>query len=302
MTLIAVHADTDRAGILTDTLSYTVTARRLRRASKVFAVPHLDAAVLTHGDAELSNYWAVHASLRAGKTTFDDLTDAAPDALRELWRERTMMAEHRNALHGGNRPVPRSIALAVGYSDRAGSFRALAHSSDDDFRQVELQGLWVMPSPLDIRPSRIEQQRLEQTFRERFDDDRPVRALRSRPRPVPPATADEWADLARTVRQQRALADLYSGLKMYVGGDALLTTLERGQQSTRRLFSFDDDGPEYAEMMAGSLHPAGQLGPCGCESGARFVDCCLTQIADDPCPCGNGATFAACCRVDLSAR
>jgi len=300
MTLIAIHADVDRASVLSDSLSYTVTARRLRRATKVFAVPHLDAAVLTHGDAELGNFWAVHASLHSGAATFDELTDTAPEALQELWRERTMMAEHRNAIHGGNRPVPRSIAFAVGYSAHAGRFRAVAHSSDDDFQPADLQGLWIIPSPLDVRPSDIEQQRLEETFRERFDDDQPVRALRSQPAPVPPTTPEQWANLARTVREQRALADLYSGLKMYIGGDALLTTLERGHQSTRRLLTFADSGPEYEQMMAGSLHPAGQLGLCGCESGARFVDCCLEQIADEPCPCGSGtSTFADCCRVPL---
>ena len=300
MTLIAIHADEGSASILTDTLSYTVTARRLRRASKVFTLPHLDAAVLTHGDAEFGNYWAVHASLRAGSTTFDDLADAAPEALREMWQERTLMAEHRSAIYGGDRAVPpRSIALAVGYSHRADRFQAFTYSSADDFEPVEQRGLWVIPSPLTFRPSDIEQSRLEATFEETFGDKSPVEALRSLP-PVPtPKTDGQWRALGQLVRFQRAVqSDLYSGLKMYVGGDALLTTLERGAQTTRRLFTFADSGPEYDQMMAGSLHPIGQLGPCGCDSGERFVDCCLKQIADDPCPCGSGAgSFAACCRV-----
>lgn len=302
MSLIALHATDDHAEILTDTLAYTVTARRMRRASKVFALPHLDAAVLMHGGTtELANYWAVHASLRAGAATFDELADTAPAALRELWREVQEMTEHRNAIHGTRSKTPRAIALAVGYSDRDRRFRALAHSSDDGFEPVEQRGLWVIPSPLDVRPSELEQQRLELTFREMFDEDSTIRAWGRLPAPEAPTAPDGWARLARLIRQQRSLADLYSGLKMYVGGDALLTCLERGQQSTRRLFTFDDSGPEYDQMMAGSLHPAGQRGVCSCGSGRVLVECCLTQLYDQPCPCGSSQVFADCCRVQVPA-
>ncbi len=34
-----------------------------------------------------------------------------------------------------------------------------------------------------------------------------------------------------------------------------------------------------------------------CDSGQRFVDCCLRELDDQPCPCGSGTTFASCCRV-----
>lgn len=59
----------------------------------------------------------------------------------------------------------------------------------------------------------------------------------------------------------------------------------------------DDTGDEFNRMMAGSLHPAGQLGDCDCGSGDTLVGCCLQAIADDPCPCGSGDTFGPCCRV-----
>ena len=300
MTLIAIHADVDGAQIMTDTLSYTRTARRLRRASKVHALPHLDAAVMTHGDAELGNYWAVHAGLRAGSTTFDELTDAAPAALREMWRERTLIAEHRNAVHGGDRPVPRSIALAVGYSDRDALFRAWAWSSEDEFTPTALEGLWVIPSPLTFRPTDIEQARLEAVCQELSGDPRVAEALRLLPPAPVPQTDGQWRALAQAARYQRAVQpDLYSGLKMYVGGDVLLTRLARGEQSTLRLHTFPETGPDHEQMMAGSLHPVGQLGPCPCDGDKRFVDCCLAQIDDDPCPCGSasGVNFADCCRV-----
>jgi hypothetical protein len=303
MSLIALHADQHGAQVMTDTLSYTVTARHLRQATKVFALPHLDAAVLAHGGTrEFSNFWAVHASLRAGATTFDELTDTAPAALSDLWREIEQMTEHRNAIYGARSTVPRAIALAAGYSQRHQRFRALAYQSDGAFEPVELHGLWVIPSPLDVRPSEIEQARLEETFQQLHGGTYAVRALARLPEPAVPVTDGDWTALARDVRQQRAVeADLYSGLKMYIGGDALLTRLERGQQTTRRLLTFDDSGPEFEQMMAGSLHPAGQLGPCPCGDGGRFRDCCLTELNDQPCPCGSARTFADCCLVDLPA-
>jgi hypothetical protein len=303
MSLIALHADEHGAQVMTDTLAYTVTARHLRQATKVFALPHLDAAVLAHGGTrEFSNFWAVHASLRAGAATFDELADTAPAALAELWREVVAMTEHRNAVYGARSTVPRAIALAVGYSHRHRRFRALAYQSDGAFEPIELHGLWVIPSPLNVRPSTIEQARLEETLQQLHDDADIARLLGQLPEPAVPVTDDEWAALARDVRQQRAVdADLYSGLKMYVGGDALLTRLERGRQSTGRLLTFDDSGAEFTQMMAGSLHPAGQLGQCPCGDGSRFRDCCLAELNDQPCPCGSGRTFASCCRVDHAA-
>jgi hypothetical protein len=301
MSLIALHADEHGAQIMTDTLAYTVTARRLRRATKVSALPHLDAAVLAHGGTrEFSNFWAVHASLRAGAETFDELTDDAPAALADLWREIVEMTEHRNAVHGAHSTVPRAIALAIGYSHRHRRFRALAYQSENEFQPVELHGLWVIPSPLNVRPSAIEQTRLEETFQRLHDDVDTARFLSELPEPAVPITDSDWTALARDVRQQRAVnADLYSGLKMYVGGDALLTRLQRGQQTTRRLLTFDDTGPEFEQMMTGSLHPTGQLGPCPCGDGGRFRDCCLTELYDQPCPCCSGKLFADCCLVDL---
>ncbi|MDP9430532.1 MAG: SEC-C metal-binding domain-containing protein [Actinomycetota bacterium] len=93
------------------------------------------------------------------------------------------------------------------------------------------------------------------------------------------------------------MADLYSGFKTYVGGDVIHTTLRRGESSSRRVHRFNDSGPEFARMMAGSLHPVSQAAACDCGSGRSFVDCCLAQIADEPCPCQSGARFAACCSI-----
>jgi uncharacterized protein YchJ len=73
--------------------------------------------------------------------------------------------------------------------------------------------------------------------------------------------------------------------------------VRRGEATNRRVYTFDDSGPEFACMMAGSLHPISQAGPCECNSGRRFVDCCLAAIHAEPCPCQSGQTFARCCSI-----
>lgn len=299
MTLIAVHATDDHAEIVTDTLSYTATQRHLRRTSKVLLVPHLDAALTTHGSAEFSTYWEVKA-LRLGAVDFDEFLDKAPVALREVWEELTMIAEHRNAIHGGNRLPPRSTAICVGYSPAQGRFRAVGFSTDTDFAPDEIDGVWVVPSPLHARPSDFELARIDELFGQLLEEpDKARGALRCLPPLEPPESVLGWRTLAVVIRRTRALADMYSGLKMYVGGDVIHTRLERGLATQRRIHTFDDTGEEFARMMAGSLHPAGQLGACSCGSGRRLVECCLEAIYADPCPCGSGSRFADCCRVTV---
>lgn len=303
MSLVAVHAAGQHAHVLTDTLSYSSTQRHLRRTSKVTVVPHLNAAVLHHGSRDFGRFWVQEAQTMAGADNYDQLVDRAPARLDAVWDELVVTTEHRNAIHGTEFGLPRSVAIAVGYSDRAGEFRAHAWASDDYFAPQELAGVFVMPSPLTARPSELELGRLRGTLVNLHGLSYAVsiaRDLDRQPALTPPTTDEEWAALAQTIRRDRALADLYSGLKMYVGGDALLTRLERGSSSTRRLVTFDDDGAEFAQMMAGSLHPVGQLGPCACGSGRPAVDCCLRELDDQPCPCGSTATFATCCRVEAA--
>ncbi len=297
MTLIAFHAQADCAEIITDTLSYTVTQRRLARMSKVLLLPHLDAAVITHGSAQFSRYWEQDA-MTPNTADFDAFTTQVPGRLREIWAEIKVMDEHRNAIHGGTRNAPRSVAFVVGYSPAQRRFRALSFSSQEDFTPAELDGLWVIPSPLDSRPSELEFQRLQETVTEQLGDASHLDVLKSLPRPQPPTTVDGWVHLAKAAREHRSLAPIDSGLKMYVGGDVIYTRLEVGCTVQRRVHTFDDHGAEFAEMMAGSLHPVGQLGTCTyCDSGQPLVDCCLRELNEQPCPCGSGTTFASCCRV-----
>lgn len=87
-------------------------------------------------------------------------------------------------------------------------------------------------------------------------------------------------------------------MKFPIGGDVTLTTLTRGGHAEQRVihrYTTDD----FEAMVAGTLHPMIQLGPCDqCDSGERLVDCCLYKVFDEPCLCGSGETFGDCCKVD----
>lgn len=82
-----------------------------------------------------------------------------------------------------------------------------------------------------------------------------------------------------------------------IAGDLFHTTLRQGEYTTRRVHRFDDTSAEFQRMVSNTLHPVGQLGPCACRSGKRYVDCCLAPQLDKPCVCGSGETLAACCSV-----
>lgn len=112
-----------------------------------------------------------------------------------------------------------------------------------------------------------------------------------------PGNTEAWEALARSVRRDRALAPIASGLKWVVGGDVLLTTIERDSSTTERLLTFGDAGEGVPGD--GRRHPApdGTGGPCVCDSGKRLIDCCV-QLAGHQCPCGSGRAFDDCCSID----
>lgn len=128
-----------------------------------------------------------------------------------------------------------------------------------------------------------------------------MNALRRLPKPTTPSGVEDWVNLAVRVREQRAMADLWSGFKTIVSGHVIHTTLTPDDISHKVVHTYDDGPTETARMYAGTLHPASQAAPCVCSSGGRYVDCCLAQIADDPCPCGSGVPFRNCCSVDSRA-
>lgn len=300
MTMIAFAAHRDRAEIITDTVTYTHTATRMGHTSKVMLLPHLDAAMLAQGSTGFERRWHGQALYLAQHAAdFDDFIREAPEHLRYVWERMAAFTEAENAEHGRSASVANSVVFLIGYSAERQAFKAYGYASDFDFKPMDLEGLYVMPSPLDRRPGDLELHRLRGHLPAVLGDQAPqaVAALAKLPAPSVPRRPAEWVELAKAVRRDRAMADIYSGLKTYVGGDVIHTVLRRGEATSRRVHRFNDAGAEFARMMAGSLHPVSQAGACDCGSGRRFVDCCLAEIADEPCPCQSGKVFAACCSI-----
>lgn len=299
MTLIAFAAHDDHAEILTDTATYTHVDVRMGATSKTALLPHLDAAILVQGSTSFQVWWQTRALAlcASGVDDFDDLNLFAVEELRALYAQLQEQLDAENQVNGTSGDLAKSIAFHVGWSPRAGKFRALYFASDFNFEPRKMHGLHVMPSPLDARPSDVEQQRLEAHLQACFGDNRPARVLRRLRAPAVPRTVEEWIDLGLRVRRDRALAHLHSGFKTYVAGSLIHTRLEVGAATQRRVHTFDDTGEEFAEIVRYSLHPLGQAGPCFCGSGGRLIDCCLAELSPKPCPCGSGTVFEECCRV-----
>lgn len=84
--------------------------------------------------------------------------------------------------------------------------------------------------------------------------------------------------------------------KVAIGGDVTLTTLtRRGHVDQRVIHQYTAE--DFEAMVAGTFHPWSQLAPCDCDSGARWVGCCISNVFDSPCVCGSGETFGDCCKV-----
>lgn len=283
MTLIAIHAGKDSATTLTDSLSYTPGARRLGHCTKVHALPHLDAAVLHQGNALMGTWWAGQADvLSQFAPTFDALVQAAPDALRDLWQGLG------DAL-GGNLAHEESTAFLVGYSAERESFAAYLFAHEDDFEPHLIEGTFMTPMPIIFAPSHIEARRLAPVV------DRGVMAeWQARPGCIVPEGREEWIELGQVARS-RALS--HHPAKVLVGGFLHMTTLERGSVRTEQVHAYADRGEEFTKMMAGTLHPVGQLAPCDCGSGRKGIECCYLR-PDEPCMCQSGKTFGDCCRVN----
>lgn len=107
------------------------------------------------------------------------------------------------------------------------------------------------------------------------------------------------------MRQEYALklSGFAEGTKTSIGGDLVLTRLERGQAVQRRVHSFPRDDWQMRQMLICSLHPYGQLGPCLCGSGQPYLVCHLRWFPEDRlCPCESGKAFADCHRIGPDTR
>jgi hypothetical protein len=301
VTLIAFHAHQDGAEVMTDTLAYDHVARHVSETTKVLALPSLDAVTMIQGSTIFGQGWFDHAQdLAADVDTLDEFLGRVRKALVALWADLSADVAWQRT-----RPLSRSAVFVIGPSERLGRYVATLFASADEFVPHRHDGLFVLPSPLTMRPSQFELDRLDGHLAQHLGLAAPAAAdmLRRLPDAPEPAgwSAADWRRLALSCHRDRALVDLYSGLKTYVGGDVVLTHLAAGMIESEVLHRFPTDGPEWEAMLRYSLHPIGQLGPCSCPEGDAegrpAIECCLPDLFERPCPCGSGETFAGCCKV-----
>jgi len=293
MTLIAFSTSRNRADILTDTWSYSSGGRRIGSDSKVHAISHLDMAHAVQGSCEFEALWnlgAIALAMHVG--SFDGFVQEAGPYLRAAWGDVR------------ERPRTPSFVSIIGYSPEESRFRAYLFDSGSDFERQDLEAPFVIPAPGGMRPSKIELARLKDSLlagQSESDKAAILATLESwhqKPEFVAPTTVKGWVQLGKHARESRALVSASSGLKVFVAGDLFHAVLKRGEFSQSRVHTFNDRGAEFAQLVAGTLHPISQYGPCGfCDSGRPFVDCHLASFATQPCPCGSDKPFEACCSV-----
>lgn len=287
MTLIGIHVTPDYAEIVTDSLAYTSHARRLGRSSKVQLLPQLEAAVVTQGDLRFgADAKTLLMTEGIHLATVDDVLATMPETFQRGWS----LLE----LDQTRSPLTPSIVFVVGYSPTHGRFGAWQLASEHAFAPLELEGVFLHPSPVRYRPSHLE---LDRALRFQHIDQAEADTWASSPAVPAPEDGEAWMRLAVIARQERAL-DLNPHLKVLVGGRVFQTYLSRSGAAVTPLFEFNDSGEEFQRMVAGTLHPQGQAGPCPCGSNQRLIDCHLVPLLDEPCPCGTGETpLRACCAV-----
>ena len=285
MTLIAFSTGPDHADVVTDTWCYTQGGRRIDERAKLDVVGRGRVAVLAAGSSTFGDQWRLLAAeIAARSPTFDVFADAAGYALRRLWDDYvTACRDHGWTPHD-------STAFAVGFSPARGRYTAYAWDTLLALERMTVDGLYVGPASSGRALGTFERLRLEQMGAGTATLDR-----WSSFEPFPtPQTDDDWRTLADEVRRTRTLAT--TPLHVFVGGDLVRARLRPDSTAVDVIHRFPDD--DFAQVVAGTLHPEGQAGPCPrCDSGRRYIDCHLTNLNTKPCPCGSSATFDGCCSI-----
>lgn len=268
MTFIAYSTDyDDHAEIVTDTLAYTARSEELTHTTKSHALPHLDAVVIPHGDGDFANPVVTHMLLEANHAgSFDRFATAAPEWLTHLWNRLRVRLD---------RELEASQVHLLGYSEDRAEFVAWRYTFCEDFAQVEAPGLNVYPTPFTMRPPAPERDILRAALAGDPGGERFLARWDAQPVPETPADVAGWVDLAQTVREERALQPF---LRTPVGGKVFHTVLRRGRVITRHIYTYNDSGEEFAQLVSGTNHPVGLAGACPCDSGRRFGECCAAGV------------------------
>lgn len=188
--------------------------------------------------------------------------DALCEAAVEELQELWETTEHKE----GRRSL--SLVYMVGWSPIRRRFVGLEFSSEVDFRPREVgrDQVFSTPAPGDA--------------------------------PAVPTGPAEWIDLAETIYTEHSVT-LDLSQKTMIGGGLILTRVERGSVTQRRIHDLPADDWRFRQMVIGTVHRYGQIGPCMCGSGQPYLVCHLPSFDPDwPCPCLSEKPFAECHRLE----
>ena len=301
MTLIAVACKGDHAEFITDTATYLPNAREFQRTTKFTLLPHLDAAILNAGPGDFTALaqLALSGAASIKDADFDGLAADAPCLLNQVRED--IGAEEGMASH----------VILVGYSTRAGCFVAYRYSSADDFEPASITSLYVQPHLWSVGPADDEagraaaaESRYYATARVQGDVSEVHAALDAweakPPQSSVPGALKDWIRLAEQARQERSLMGPW--MRAYIAGELLYGRLERELATVSKIWEFNDQGDEFAQMVAQSDHPIAQVADCWCGSGKNVLACCRADDLAEPCGCGSGEPFGDCCIATAGGR
>lgn len=217
MTLLASHIAEDHVTIVTDTATSGPGARKISRGTKAVYLPHAHAVIAGSGWGRVSTALTAWASTTDVRDV-DDLAAAAEEVLPHLF-------------------APVLDYPDVDDTDSTVQLAGWSTERDEPMSwSIHLGG----PGSAWARTS-FHGRRLPTA---RFEIGSPANSRDRRPED-PPTTDDGWVDLALAVRRHQAAGDR----AVVVGGDLVLTRLEREGCTQRRIHRFDDTSIEYLEMV-----------------------------------------------------
>lgn len=257
MTLIAVRTGADFAEVLVDTLAYGPGDVEFVHTNKVRTFPHAAYVTTGKGSGSLSAFWGgtLDAHPRLGDN-LDAVITSTPKELRALW---DVLDDDQKTGRAAT-----SWIYMVGWSDKHARFVAYEHNSDRDFEPVEVGRSSAFANPA------------------------PTTAL-----PEPTSDAD-WFSFAEAVYEEHATT-LDLRYKNMIGGALWLTRITRDLITQQRIGVLPEGDRRHRQMLIGTVHPIGQMGPCPCGSGQPYLVCHLPTFDPDwLCPCESGKTFVDC--------
>lgn len=298
MTLIAYALRRDSVDIVTDSIQYnekttniTYTGPKCRHYSLTLS----DVAVACGGASIMAIAYtaAVEFATRDGSLSdIDDLAAWTPDIARACWE---MSVERRTAI-GCEHPDAGSRILAAGWSDRLGRIAAYEFwSFESEWHRGQPWGGTEIIGHLEMQRDMWAKAETAGFDLAKFDVVRspslpvdrhwsygpfPAKKMTEPDQDAMPETDADWIAVAKRVRAEQIARPVEN--RTLLGGDVRRMTLTRDGMTERVIHAYDDEGEEWAALLAGTLNPDGA--PYKWPGVGR----------NDPCPCASGKKYKLC--------